>query len=452
MQPSDTGMCIDCVRGQIDISVAIPKQYSVTHCHECNRYQRSTGQWAVCELESRELLAVLLKKLRLPSTLKLVDASFIWTEPNSKRLRIKVTLQKDLQQGGGAIQQDVNLEFIVVFLQCDDCKRTYTPHLFNATVQIRQKSVTKSKRMLFFLEQLIIKHNAHEKIMAVKQVTEGLDFHFGHRSHGQKFVDFVSSMFPATVKLSKHLISHNSNNNTYNYKYAFQLELASINREDLVFLPKDASNKLGGASKLVLCQKVTQTVHLWDFAKAQVIAVSSQEYWKVPFSSVADKSQLIEFLVLGVDESVIELCRMDKVGQMNEALTVPRRSTMLDIQCGDQVMCYDLRAVNVSDEIGDLGLDVVIVRRLHASNKIGSGKKTRNWVLKTLVKEKEAMDEDDDEEKELFKDELEQDPEMRKDINIYRRPGAPLDSFDDDVIEIEELLEGLTLQNLEQIN
>ena len=52
--------------------------------------------WVIAELESRELLAICLKKLRGLKSVRLIDAHFVWTEPHSKRLRVKLTVQKEV--------------------------------------------------------------------------------------------------------------------------------------------------------------------------------------------------------------------------------------------------------------------------------------------------------------------------------------------------------------------
>lgn len=59
-----------------------------------------------CELESRELLSLCLKRLkglnkvdtcrRAHLQVRLVDAGFIWTEPHSKRLKVKLTIQQEV--------------------------------------------------------------------------------------------------------------------------------------------------------------------------------------------------------------------------------------------------------------------------------------------------------------------------------------------------------------------
>lgn len=61
---------------------------------QSNRYLRPP--WVACELESRELLAVCLKKITGLQKVKLVDATFVWTEPHSRRIKVKLTIQKEV--------------------------------------------------------------------------------------------------------------------------------------------------------------------------------------------------------------------------------------------------------------------------------------------------------------------------------------------------------------------
>lgn len=48
--------------------------------------------WVRCELESSELLAICLKQIKGLKKVKLIDAGFVWTEPHSKRLKVKLTI------------------------------------------------------------------------------------------------------------------------------------------------------------------------------------------------------------------------------------------------------------------------------------------------------------------------------------------------------------------------
>ncbi|KAK3077022.1 hypothetical protein LTS18_011405, partial [Coniosporium uncinatum] len=60
------------------------------------------SSWVVAGPETKELLGVCLKKLKGLAKVKLTDARFIWTEPHSRRIRAKLTVQGEYQ---GAIMQ-----------------------------------------------------------------------------------------------------------------------------------------------------------------------------------------------------------------------------------------------------------------------------------------------------------------------------------------------------------
>ena len=59
--PNPANMCVSCLRAQVDITSGIPKQVVLHNCRGCNRYLRPP--WCACDLESRELLAICLKKI-----------------------------------------------------------------------------------------------------------------------------------------------------------------------------------------------------------------------------------------------------------------------------------------------------------------------------------------------------------------------------------------------------
>lgn len=126
IQPNGANLCVNCLRNScvvrtctahvailltsslplcpppprtysVDITEGIPKQTTVNFCRGCERYLSPPAQWTRCELESRELLAICLRKLKGLSKVRLIDAGFIWTEPHSKRLRVKLTIQKEVR-------------------------------------------------------------------------------------------------------------------------------------------------------------------------------------------------------------------------------------------------------------------------------------------------------------------------------------------------------------------
>jgi nonsense-mediated mRNA decay protein 3 len=91
-----SNMCINCVRSQVDITDGIPKQLNLHFDRNCGRYLNPPNAWVTAELESKDLLSICLKKIKGLNKVKLVDAGFVWTEPHSKRVKVKLTIQKEV--------------------------------------------------------------------------------------------------------------------------------------------------------------------------------------------------------------------------------------------------------------------------------------------------------------------------------------------------------------------
>lgn len=70
---------------------------SVSFCRNCERFLSPPQSWMQANPESSELLSICLKKLKGLNKVRLTDAHFIWTEPHSKRLRVSLTIQKEVQ-------------------------------------------------------------------------------------------------------------------------------------------------------------------------------------------------------------------------------------------------------------------------------------------------------------------------------------------------------------------
>ena len=94
--PNSANRCVNCLRNSVDITESIPKQSAISFCRNCSRWLSPPQAWLIAELESRELLAICLRKLKGLKEVRLVDAGFVWTEPHSKRLRVKLTVQKEV--------------------------------------------------------------------------------------------------------------------------------------------------------------------------------------------------------------------------------------------------------------------------------------------------------------------------------------------------------------------
>jgi len=67
---------------------------------------------------------------------KLVDAGFIWTEPHSRRLKVKLTIQAEVMNGA-ILQQSFVVEYVVEPHMCMDCTRANTnSNVWTACAQV----------------------------------------------------------------------------------------------------------------------------------------------------------------------------------------------------------------------------------------------------------------------------------------------------------------------------
>ena len=69
------------------------------------------------------MLALCLKKLKGLSKVRIVDAGFIWTEPHSKRIKVKITIQ-DSVMDGVLLQQTFEVIYVVSTQQCSECAKS----------------------------------------------------------------------------------------------------------------------------------------------------------------------------------------------------------------------------------------------------------------------------------------------------------------------------------------
>ncbi|KAH3899322.1 probable 60S ribosomal export protein NMD3 [Saccharomycodes ludwigii] len=473
-------MCYDCIKMTVDITQGIPREANISFCRNCERFLQPPGQWVRAQLESRELLALCLRRLKGLTKVRLVDASFIWTEPHSRRIKVKLTVQGEAM-ANTIIQQTFEVDYIVVAMQCPDCARSYTTNTWRATVQIRQK--VPHKRTFLYLEQLILKHNAHVDTISIQESKDGLDFFYGQRNHATKMLDFLNSVVPIKFKRSEELISQDIHTGSSTYKFSYSVEIVPICRDDLVVLPKKLAKTLGNISQFVLCSKVTNTLQFLDPKTSQTAELSAQVYYRFPFDSLADTSQLVEFIALDVDPTGevkgkkvladITVARASDLG-VNDQIYYVRSHLGAIIHPGDSVMGYFVANSNYNNSLYDsLNIDyvpdVVLVKKLY----VRKTKKNRNWKLKRMAKEHKEIDasvdytskqnnqemERAEKDYELFLQELEEDQEMRQTINLYKsqntQSAVPHDDTevdeDEDApqIDIDELLDELDEMTLE---
>lgn len=292
-------MCHNCILQNIESnSININKDtYLIYYCRECKRYLHN--RWVYCELESKELLALCLKKVNKLKKLKILDAKFLYTEPHSKRLKVHVSVQEELINNFIS-EMEIIIHYVIKYTQCDDCKKKYTPYTYNTCVSVRQK--VEHKKTLLFLENLLLKCNMNENIINIVSNPDGLDFHFLSRTDALKFCDFILSKTMSKCKNSKHLINHDANNNTYNYLYTFSIDICPICKYDLIFFPKGLANKYGIKNVFYLCIHVSIFIILINpFSSANHVYVSPERYNKNPFLPLLSKADAKVFLILNIE-------------------------------------------------------------------------------------------------------------------------------------------------------
>eukprot|EP00873_Tetraselmis_striata_P002466 jgi/Tetstr1/422730/TSEL_013527.t1 len=493
-QPNPSNMCINCIKSQVDITEGIQKQVSVLWCKECNRYLQPPKHWMRADLESKELLTFCIKRTKGLQKVKLVDAAFIWTEPHSRRLKTKLTVQKEVLNGA-ILQQTFQVEYVVEPLMCLDCNRANAnPNSWTACVQVRQH--VPHKRTFFYLEQLIIRHGADEQCLKIKDIHEGVDFYMANRAHGSKFVDFLQSVVPIRYRHDKQLVSHNEHENNYNYKYTFSVEIAPICKDDLVCLPSKVCKENGNVGPVLLCIRVTAALLFMDPTTLRTYQVDSNTFFRQPYRPLTNAKQLVEYVVLDIEPlgpetnkwalAEAQVARASDFG-VNDKMYMTKTHLGHILHPGDMAWGYDVANLNVCDpemikfmdtKAGAQVPEVVLVKKSYEEKRKQRRARghRRAWMLKRMDMEVDdetmkaskarAMAEQAAEEQERFMQELEEDPELRKNVALFKDPSYdPVaaanakqedmgddDDSDGDVPEvpIEELLDGLDALGIEE--
>lgn len=379
-----------------------------------------------------------------------------------------MTIQKEVLTNT-ILEQTFEIEYLVQHGQCPDCARLAAKNTWKALVQVRQK--VHHKRTFLYLEQLILKHNAQKDTISIKEVRDGLDFFYSSRSHALKMVEFLGSVVPIRSKASEQLISSDTHTNTANFKYTYSVEIVPICKDDLVCIPLKQARQLSNISPLTVCVRVGNSIQLLDPATLQSCDIPSQLYWRTPFDSLASVTDLVEFTVLDIEPDRTKTRGKHIMADVQVALAGAFRSTgakaeeddgMMDyedhgltnqiyhtrthlgaiLQPGDAVLGYHLTNSNYnSDDFASLPVgripDIILVKKTYPNRR--KKNKARKWKLRSIAKEAGEEGETSgargvvgrmggrdqkkvEEDYELFLRDLEEDPEMRQGVNLYKAP------------------------------
>jgi nonsense-mediated mRNA decay protein 3 len=91
-----------------------------------------------------------------------------------------------------------------------------------------------------------------------------MDFYFLGKQQAVKFIDFLESYIPMTLKYSRKLVSADHTNNIGNYKHNYIVLIPPICKDDLVILPKALAKSLSDISPLVLIKTIGASIHVLD--------------------------------------------------------------------------------------------------------------------------------------------------------------------------------------------
>ena len=252
------------------------------------------------------------------------------------------------------------------------------------------------------------------------------------------------------------------------------MEISPICREDLICLPPKLALSLGNIGPLVICTKVTNSIALLDPITLGHCFLDADQYWRSSFKSLLNSRQLVEFIVLDVELVSSEVniggskyaladaqvARLSDFGKNDTIFNIRTHLGHL-LNPGDYALGYDLYGNNSNDIELDKyrGLvipDAILIRKSYEEKRQRKRGKPRSWKLKSLDMEVDmkgkAEEEKMNSEYEQFLKDLEENPDMRFNISLYRNReyqpsemASVTDGEDVPSIPLDELLADLDL-------
>lgn len=269
-------------------------------------------------------------------------------------------------------------------------------------------------------------------------------------------------------KASEQLLSSDIHSSTANFKYTFSVEIVPVCKDDLVCIPLKQARSLSNINPLAICTRVGSSLQLLDPQTLQTCDIPAQIYWRAPFDSLAFVTDLVQFTILDIEpdhtrkrgklvlaDAQVALAgaftssaskdddSMDYEGAGNTAQVYHTRTHLGAIlQPGDTALGYFLTNANYnSDHFAELPSarvpDIILVKKTYPNRRKKS--RARNWKLRSIAKEAGEDGETSgargaigrmggrdtkkvEQDYELFLRDLEEDPELRSGINLYKAP------------------------------
>lgn len=270
-------------------------------------------------------------------------------------------------------------------------------------------------------------------------------------------------------KSSEQILSSDTHTNTATYKFTYSVEIIPICKDDLVCIPPKQARQLSNISPLAVCVRVGNSIQLLDPATLQSCDISSPVYWRGPFHALATVTDLVEFTILDIEPDgrtrgkyVLADAQVALSGAFRSSggIQEENEEAMMDyetsgvtnqiyhtrthlgaiLQPGDTALGYHLTNANYnSEDYASLPSsripDIILVKKAYPNRRKKS--KARGWKLRSIAKEAGEEGETSDargmigrmggrdqkkveQDYELFLRELEEDPEMRGSVNLYK--------------------------------
>lgn len=476
IDPNPSNTCIHCLKDRINVSEGIEEKQEITRCSGCLRFY-NVNHWKMIELESADLMTLCLKTIKGLKNVKIVDSSFIWQEPNCKVVKVKIQIQRECE--GVTLEKGMIITYRLNSKQCPDCAKSFTPHTWKAQVQLRQR--VSHKRTLLFLEQLMLKHSVLSHCLNVEEHPFGINLYFRQKNEALKVVEFLQKYICLTITHSKELISHNEHTQDYNYKFSWSLLIPPLCKDDLLLLDPRTCKQLGGISPVVLCVRVATSIRVADLANGQYAELDHHMIQKHMPRVIMGRQELQKYVIVTIDKDAdvgnsrleqnkdhiddwaeVEIMR-EEDGQTMYLQT--HLGQQLDYN--DEVLGYDLSQSNLDQEATEMMEkakrdipDVFLVKKFFERKK----DRKRNWKLQPIIKEEAVADEEETKGKkkknkqadleerkrrdlEAFMNDIEEDPELKQHMNIYKEDRPVEIDSDDEIPQFDEgdFIEGGTV-------
>ncbi|CAL6107256.1 Nonsense-mediated_mRNA decay protein 3 [Hexamita inflata] len=283
IEPNPSSMCLQCLKQRVNVAEGVDAEATLLFCRQCERYSLSGDKFVPAELESPQLMGLCLKRIKGLKNCKILDAKFLWTEPHSRRVKVRMLLQKEVLNQT-IVEQEHTVTFTIITTMCEECQYTYTDHTWNFMIQVRQKVV--HKRTFLYLEQEIMNQRTRFQIFDIETVPDGIDFFFTMKSHCLRFMDFLHSRVPGVHSETVKLVSADVKSNTANKKHSILFEIANLCRDDLIVVPKKMRQLVGNCTRPCIVHKMNQWIHIVDPISGQTSSITAQQYFSCVFGPI----------------------------------------------------------------------------------------------------------------------------------------------------------------------